>query len=58
MLKIVVDQADYGDNTKIVCSYKELPQTVNVGSLIYIADGSLTCKVTEVHDVSIKLLLM
>jgi len=50
MLKIVIDQADYGDNTKIVCSYKELPQTVNVGSLIYIADGSLTCKVTEVHD--------
>ena len=53
MLKIVIDLADYGDNTKIVCSYKELPQTVNVGSLIYIADGSLTCKVTEVHDVSL-----
>ena len=51
-LKIVTDYAIEGDNTKIACSYKSLPKTVSVGSTIFIADGSLTCEVTEVHDVS------
>ena len=51
-LKIVTDYAIEGDNKQIACSYKSLPQTVNVGSTIYIADGSLTCEVTEVHEVS------
>ena len=52
-LKIVTDYAIEGDNKQIVCSYKSLPQTVHVGSTIFIADGSLTCEVTEVHEVSI-----
>lgn len=51
-LKIVTDYAIVGDNKQIACSYKSLPQTVHVGSVIYIADGSLTCEVTEVHEVS------
>ena len=51
-LKIVTDYALEGDNTRIACSYQSLPQTVNVGSKIFVADGSLTCEVTEVHDVS------
>jgi len=49
-LKIVTDYALEGDNTRIACSYQSLPQTVNVGSKIFIADGSLTCEVTECHD--------
>lgn len=51
-LKIVTDYAIEGDTTKIACSYKSLPTTVSVGSTIFIADGSLTCEVVSVHDVS------
>ena len=51
-LKICTDYAIEGDNKQIACSYKSLPQTVHVGSEIFIADGSLTCEVTEVHEVS------
>jgi len=49
-LKIVSDYSALGDNTQIACSYPSLCTTVKVGSEIYIADGSLTCEVTEVHD--------
>jgi pyruvate kinase len=49
-LKILTDYEIEGDNTKITCSYKNLPKSVKVGGLIYIADGSLTCEVTEVHN--------
>jgi pyruvate kinase len=51
-LKIVTDYAIEGDNTKIACSYKNLPKAVKVGSTIFIADGSLTCEVVEIQDVS------
>lgn len=51
-LKIVNDMAIEGDATKIACTYKSLPQTVSVGSVIYIGNGDLTCEVTETHDVS------
>mmetsp|Transcript_31448 Transcript_31448/g.48103 ORF Transcript_31448/g.48103 Transcript_31448/m.48103 type:complete len:461 (-) Transcript_31448:36-1418(-) len=49
-LKITTDYDFLGDNTAIACSYEALPETVKVGSPILIADGSLTCEVTEVHD--------
>mmetsp|Transcript_19353 Transcript_19353/g.29670 ORF Transcript_19353/g.29670 Transcript_19353/m.29670 type:complete len:396 (+) Transcript_19353:156-1343(+) len=49
-LKIVTDFAIEGDANKIACSYKSLPKTVHVGSKIVIADGALTCDVTEIHD--------
>jgi pyruvate kinase len=39
-----------GDNQKINCSYKELPNSVNVGSPIFIDDGGLVCEVIEVQD--------
>jgi len=39
-----------GDNTRIACSYEGLCTTVKVGSSILIADGSLSCEVTEIHD--------
>ena len=51
-LKIVIDYDIEGETKQIACSYKALPQTVHVGSIIYIADGSLTCEVAEVHEVS------
>jgi pyruvate kinase len=52
-LKIVTDYQIEGDATKIACSYKALPKTVSVGSTIFIADGSLTCEVCELGEVSI-----
>ena len=51
-LLIVTDYSIEGDNKRISCSYKGLTQSVQVGSIIYIADGSLTCEVVEVVDVN------
>ena len=51
-LQIVTDYAIEGDNTRIACSYRALPETVQVGSVIYVADGALTCEVTEIQEVS------
>ena len=50
-LQIVTDYSIEGDNKKIACSYKELPQTVHKGSIIYIADGAITCEVIDIFDV-------
>ncbi len=52
-LLIVTDYSIEGDNKRIACSYKSLPQTVSVGGTIYIADGSLTCEVAEILEVII-----
>jgi pyruvate kinase len=41
-LSIVTDYSIEGDNKKISCSYKGLPTSVNIGSTIFIAEGSLT----------------
>ena len=51
-LEITTDYSIEGDATRISCSYRALPETVQVGSIIYIADGSLTCEVTEILEVS------
>ena len=50
-LSIVTDYSIEGDSKKIACSYKSLPNSVNIGSTIYIADGSITCEVCEIFDV-------
>ena len=50
-LEIVTDYDIEGDTTRIACSYKSLPDSVQVGSTIYIADGSLTCEVTDIMEV-------
>jgi len=52
-LEITTDYTIEGDNTKISCSYKNLPTSVKVGSTIFIADGSLTCVVTEIREASV-----
>lgn len=51
-LQIVTDYTVEGDTTRIACSYRSLPETVQVGSIIYVADGALTCEVTEIQEVS------
>ena len=51
-LEIVTDYGVEGDNTRIACSYKSLPQSVSIGSTIFIADGSVTCEVIEIGEVS------
>lgn len=50
-LEIVTDYSLEGDNTRIACSYKSLPESVQVGGTIFIADGSLTCEVSEILEV-------
>ena len=51
-LKIVTDYTFLGNTQTISCSYPSLPTTVQVGSTIFIADGSLTCTVKELGAVS------
>jgi len=50
ILKIVTDYHVLGDTSQIACSYKSLPKTVKPGSTIFVADGSLTCEVTECKE--------
>jgi pyruvate kinase len=57
-LEITTDYTIEGDNTKISCSYPALAQSVKVGQTIFIADGSLTCKVTELKTDSIMVKVM
>lgn len=52
-LLIVTDYSIEGDNKRIACSYKSLPQTVAVGGTIFMADGNIVCEVAEILDVSI-----
>ncbi len=52
-LLIVTDYSIEGDNKRIACSYKSLPQTVAVGGIVYIADGAITCEVAEILEVII-----
>ena len=52
-LEIVTDYEVLGDNTKLACSYKELPESVSVGTIILAADGSLVMTVTEVRETSV-----
>ena len=57
-LQIVTDYSIEGDAKKIACSYKALPTSVSIGSTIYIADGSITCEVSEIFDVSLNQLVV
>jgi len=51
-LKITTDYSFKGNNECIACSYESLCSTVKVGSTMFIADGSLTCTVKSIHEVS------
>jgi pyruvate kinase len=50
-LEITTDYSFAGTSEKIACSYEQLPESVKVGGIIFIADGSLTCEVTEILEV-------
>jgi pyruvate kinase len=52
-LEITTDYTFEGTSAKIACSYGALATTVKTGSVIYIADGSLTCEVKEIKKDSI-----
>ena len=41
-----------GDNTRVSTNYRELTETVQIGSRILIDNGALECEVTEVAEVS------
>jgi len=47
-----------GDNTKIACSYPGLAKSVKLGQTIFIADGSLTCKVKQLKEKSVMVEVM
>lgn len=51
-LEIFTDFAIEGDSSKIACNYKSLPQTVSIGSTVFIGDGAVSCEVIEVLEVS------
>ena len=51
-LEITTDFDFKGNENKIACSYESLVSSVKVGQDILIADGSLTCRVTELLEVS------
>lgn len=57
-LEIHTDYTLHGDETMITCSYKSLPTSVNVGSRIFIADGSVTCIVKELKEHSVMVEVM
>ncbi|KAF4129546.1 Pyruvate kinase alpha/beta domain-containing protein [Phytophthora infestans] len=49
-VELTTDYEFLGDETKIACSYPELPQSVKVGGSILVADGSLVLTVTEIKE--------
>ena len=49
-LKIVTDYTIEGDETRISCSYQDLPNTVKPGDEILVADGKLICRVKEWYE--------
>jgi pyruvate kinase len=57
-LIICTDWSFEGTNEKIACSYKSLPKSVQVGSTILIADGSIQGTVTEILEDAVKIEVM
>eukprot|EP00920_Eleutheroschizon_duboscqi_P014703 GHVT01034092.1.p1 GENE.GHVT01034092.1~~GHVT01034092.1.p1 ORF type:complete len:315 (+),score=61.28 GHVT01034092.1:585-1529(+) len=46
-LKITTDYSFYGDSSCVACSYTQLPRAVKPGSIILMADGSISCEVLK-----------
>lgn len=53
-LELTTDYSFLGDSEKIACSYKSLPESVQVGGVIFVADGSLTLEVSEILETGVK----
>lgn len=56
-LIITIDAQIEGDNTRVACTYKQLCETVIVGSPIFIDDGGLSCEVVEIQDNGVKVIV-
>ena len=48
--QIVIDTAIEGDNTRVSTSYREITETVALGSKILIDNGACECEVTDVAE--------
>jgi len=57
-LELTTDFTHLGTTEMLACSYDKLPQSVKVGSTIFIADGSLVCTVTELKEKSVMVKVM
>lgn len=53
IVEFTTDYTFLGDEKKLACSYAELTQSVDVGSSILVADGSLVLYVTEIRENSV-----
>jgi pyruvate kinase len=53
-LEICNDMSIEGNDLCIACSYKALPESVEVGATILIDDGKIVCEVTEVCEDRVK----
>jgi len=53
IVELTTDYEFLGNPTKLAVSYGEMPQSVDVGSQILVADGSLVMSVTEVRSDSV-----
>ncbi|CAI5726696.1 unnamed protein product [Peronospora destructor] len=53
LIELTTDYEFLGDETKLACSYPQLPESVQVGGSVLVADGLLVLTVTEINDTSI-----
>lgn len=53
-IEIITDYTLEGDESRLTCSYKQLPTTVKPGDVILIADGALHAEVLECFEDSVK----
>lgn len=58
IVEITTDYSFLGNESKFACSYKSLPTSVQVGSTILVADGTLTMRVIEVHAEGISVVML
>ncbi len=56
-IDILTDYTLEGDNSRLTCSYKQLPTTVKPGDTILIADGNLSCEVKECYEDYVKVII-
>uniref|UniRef100_A0AAV1VFB0 Pyruvate kinase n=1 Tax=Peronospora matthiolae TaxID=2874970 RepID=A0AAV1VFB0_9STRA len=52
-VELTTDYEFLGNESKIACSYPELPQSVELGSSILVADGALVLTVTAIKETSV-----
>ncbi|CAI5723311.1 unnamed protein product [Peronospora destructor] len=53
LIELTTDYEFLGDETKLACSYSQLPESVQVGGSVLVADGLLVLTVTEINDTNI-----